>query len=405
MATQFLYWELGQTKGAIVYDPRNPYEGQLIVTDNGEQWSAERIPVPSDHVIRPPPGGKLYRMKLANAQPEYRLSVEWARATVKGFNKIHTTLAGKFVSSVVVEYTSPLTKHLGSVEYSGFELIAKRSGHTLEAIHRAVNASVARAIEVWGWQCAGLEVKFHSAGNAFGLAYAPGAGARKISLNVQLLERYDLNSVARVVIHELCHHYREERWLRNQRTGDPHDKRFCEELAKADPEVETAEGSRDTRANRCINFADIPDTALDAAIKAKQRPVVEPVWAPNAGVLEYWILKSGQLRMSWEPVPGFRWTKNVLPISDANVLMIAKRFGPDDWTRTRVHLEPRYANYRGLAENTTFDVLIGLMLASFGRSMPKTVAYVTEARPSLILAGKSDLEKAMDLVAARGPRR
>lgn len=395
MATQFLRWESGQTCGAIVYDPRNPHEGQLIATTDGENWVAYRKELP----VRNPLEGQLYRVTFANAPPEYRLLVEWARETVKNWGQLYTTRAGKFIKSTVIEYSSPLTKHLGSVEYTGFEQVEKRSAHTLEAVHRAVNASAARAIEVWGWNCTGLEVKFHETGRAFGLAYEPGTGkqkgVRKISLNVQLLQLYDLNSVARVVVHELCHHYREETWPRRRAGSDGHDSRFCEELGRADPEVQASipppfrpgpehevaylewKKRNEGAANRCTYFADIPDTALQAAHKAKTRRVVEPTWAPEAGALKFYRLKSGVLRMSWEPRPGFHWTTEKQPVNDSSMLALAKRFGPKDWGRVLVHVEERYAVQARLPVETTLDNLLAYLIQRFG--LKKTGAYKAEA--------------------------
>ena len=384
MASKYLAWRDGQTYGVIAYDASQYTRGAIVVTNDGERWAAVLKPYPITTAMAPelmPSYVQLLRIRsLANAEPEFRLPVEWAKQTVVEPGRIYTTAAGKFADTKVVEYTSPATKHLGSVSYTGFEKVAKKSGHSLESIHRAVNSAVARAIEVWNFACIGLEVKFHESGRAFGLAYEPGTGAysnvRKISLNALLLQTYDLNSIARVVIHELCHHFREERYPREFR-GDPHDAKFCEALTKADPEIAGSEGARSTNANRCITFADIPDTALEAARKAKvEARTTQPTWAPEAGVLVHYILKSGQLRMLWEPLPGFKWSQWVRSLNDSNLLELMKHFGPHDWTLVTVRVEPRIARMN----ETTMNLRdwIRWITEKYAKYAPKTIAYLKE---------------------------
>ena len=375
-----MVWKDGQTFGVLAYDVTKHARGVLICTNNGERWSATLRPYPITNAIAPelmPPYVRLRDLgSLTRAEPEFRLPLEWAKRTVVEPGRIYTTSAGKLADTRTIEYTSPATKHLGSVSYTGFEKVAKKSGHSLESIHRAVNSAVARAIEVWGWQCTGLEVKFHESGRAFGLAYEPGAGARKISLNALLLQTYDLNSVARVVIHELCHHYREEQWPRDRRYGDAHDKRFCDEITKADPEIASSEGSRSAEANRCITFADIPDTALDAAVRAaKAARTTEPTWAPEAGVLMHYALRSGKFRLQWKPNAGFRWTQWIKSLNDSHLLELMKRFGPGDWGRVVVHVEPRIARGRDVMSLRDW---VRWIIEQYPRHTSKTKAYVDE---------------------------
>jgi hypothetical protein len=391
VATKYLAWKDGQTYGVIAYDASQYARGALVCSNNGELWSAILKPYPITTAMAPelmPSYVNLVRLRsITTAEPEFRIPLEWARKTVIIPGRIYTTLAGKLTDTKVIEYTSPATRHLGSVSYTGFEKIAKRSGHSLESIHRAVNSAVVRAIEVWSWQCTGLEVKFHESGRAFGLAYEPGKGARKISLNALLLQTYDLNSIARVVIHELCHHYREETWPRSY-ISDVHDKRFCEELTKADPEIAGSEGSRSTAANRCITFADIPDTALKAAVEERKAArIIEPTWAPEAGILNFYILKSGHLRMSWEPRSGFRWTQWIRSVSDSHVLELLKHFGPSDWNRVVVKTTivkipqtefPSTQFGQPPIRGISFHDLVHWILAKYARISPKTKAYVEE---------------------------
>ena len=121
---------------------------------------------------------------------------------------------------------------------------AKQSAHSLEKIAEIVSSAVAKCFNAWNWKPMGLTLNFHKPGRSMGLAYNPGQGDRRISLSTDLISAYDATSVLRVVLHELCHHAREELHQRDPREassddqGDGgHDAIFCRMLGEVDSAV------------------------------------------------------------------------------------------------------------------------------------------------------------------------
>ena len=356
-------WRDGEVHCALVVEiaPGTPPSGRrtellcTAVTNNGEVWAATsyrafghpgvfgpsvaeglREAMPD---AEQPVGLEPYEA-IRRAEPEYRLPVEWARRTSRKPGELHSTPAAATASARAL----PRSGREDFVSYVGYARYARRSAHSLDALHRTIDEAISHCTAVWGWECSGVEVKFHDAGASFGLAYAPGSGARsrvrKISLAVALIERYDLVSVRRVVVHELCHHYREEAWPRVASSPwyRPHDSKFCEQLALADPIV-----ASDSR--RCDEFHDHTDPSIVAEV-ARRKAVVPkraPVWSPEAGVIVVAIRKGkGTFRIAWEPnrEAGFRWRPEVDSVNDAAVLGMLKRFAPSDRKRVRVQCSP-----------------------------------------------------------------
>lgn len=157
--------------------------------------------------------------------------------------------------------------------------------HSLDDIHGVVQAALTDARTTWNWRPKDLRIyAFGGTSRVMGRAYNPGQGDHRVSLNRKLLNNYDLAGIARVVIHELCHHYREERWPRNPRvfkTQGAHDSRFCSELAKIDPLVNE---------NNCEVFDDVT-----AAVGGSEK--LPP------GVLTAKLLKT-KFKLIWIPDKG-----------------------------------------------------------------------------------------------------
>lgn len=157
--------------------------------------------------------------------------------------------------------------------------------HSLEDIHGVVLAALSDARKTWNWRPKDLRIYAHGgASRAMGRAYNPGQGDHRVSLNRKLLNNYDLAGIARVVIHELCHHYREERWPRGAQVfkiQGAHDNRFCSELAKIDPLVNEA---------NCEVF----DEAAATVGKSEKLP---------PGVLTAKLLKT-RFKLVWRPDQG-----------------------------------------------------------------------------------------------------
>lgn len=382
-------WSQGQTHCVVLLTPsvaslvRRPgqplaasslsYSGgsALVVTSNGEVWSAASAEVVNRGAVneevrevvggllgQPMPRDGVLWSPISRLEPEHRLPLEWARRAVRAHGRKYTTLA----PATAAAYAMPRSDGRGSVSYAGFDRYAKRSAHKLAEIHGAVEEALGRCESAWGWSCPSLEVKFHDAGSAYGLAYQPGRGEpgdpRKISLAVKLIERHDLRSVLRVVLHELTHHRREEAWPR--RGGDPHDATFCRELKLVDPDM-TDES--------CSSFLDEGDPAIVAAIERKsaERKAAREsavVWAPNAGWLEVSRLAT-RITVHWKPdeSAGFRWGRASFLLCDSEMVELAQKFPWRQWSSVRV----RFTNWWGKpgAEPPNLLEFVGYYLAAW----------------------------------------
>ncbi len=138
-------------------------------------------------------------------------------------------------------------------------------------------------------------------------------------------------------------------------------------------------------------FADIPDTALEAAYQTKMQARraaiderrVQPTWAPEAGVIRQYVLQTGKMRIQWVPNKGFKWSQWIRPLNDTNLLELVKHFGPHDWSRVVVHVEPRIT--RGPSRELRADDVTNLrswlygILELYPRHTLKTKAYVEAA--------------------------
>jgi hypothetical protein len=130
--------------------------------------------------------------------------------------------------------------------------------------------------------------------------------------------------VGRVVIHELCHHWREERFPH----GTSHDPVFCRELARVDPVVRQA-GRRE-----CTKFVVATDLAKkNEAIK--RRGQVPPSWKPEAGELVV-TLEGRKYPVVWRPRGRQRWSPWQEYLSSRLISGFCKQFKPQDMPRVRV---------------------------------------------------------------------
>jgi hypothetical protein len=381
VAGRFYVWREGPSFGVfagveVSEGGAPPGRYWLSAASDGVRWSATLREGPHNS----PGPGKLARYTSARHLPvDVSLLFAWARETVQRPQEMYTADAAAVLGLQAVAVRDPAVP-LDLVTYRGFEKARKRSAHTLAQLHGQVVRALAAARQAWGWGPRALEVSFHETGRAYGLAYAPGSEASKalcrVSLSHKLLRDYDLASAWRVLVHELCHHYREEAWPRTRATkSTSHDERFCEALAKVDPVV----GS-DPQACRFFTDEEAPGVvAKKRERKAKREANI--TWAPNAGTLWLHRLQSGKLRIEWAPAPGLSW-KYMQPVGDDSLLELAQRFAPADWPLVRVRTGDQalaasgsaYARAANLAE------LLDGLLARFAKLLPKTGAYVAGAR-------------------------
>lgn len=237
----------------------------------------------------------------------------------------------------------------GPIQYTGYEHLPE--SFPIERLHAILSKAVTACEAVWTWQSAGyppwqpsrLEVMHHAGNRAMGLAYAPGSGkdpARKrvISLNARLFQFYDDHAIWRVVVHELCHHYRDE--VFTSRDVDPdtanrlrqaivayrsagkrlddrvlgtHDSVFIRELGRVDAKVpEDPVGG--------LVFTEYADPSLIAEITgrktaraAKQAAAVSRV--PTDGRVYINRRKDGYFTVYWMPLQKGRWKPPSMTLS------------------------------------------------------------------------------------------
>jgi len=332
------------------------FADHIVVTSDRVHWRAVRVEdwelreyLPAS--VRPAVGAARGMSWLNPTLTADRLMIAWAIKVTEKPTTLYSIDAVKEVAARTMHYGQPLLDQDESngVTYNGFETIAKRSAHTLEALHKTIVGAALDCHRAWGWRPRSLDVGFHQTSRAMGLAYAPGNDptTHKISLHVRMLETYDLHTVWRVLVHEFCHHYREEKWSRRGRkltAAQSHDQLFCNALRQ----IDTAASDAQT----CRWFINVEDPALAAARKERviaratraPRAVPRtnpPVWSPDAGYLTLYTLKSRKFRIEWKPRPGFHWTKYVKSISARDLGALVAHFGPGDWDRVEVQTAPR----------------------------------------------------------------
>ncbi len=387
-------WSLGQTFGYLgqIAVPeghssrdRADHRGHhyLVVTNDSVNWAYRIVPAMSlgrregnsTYYSATHPrtlvaeGASVLQMDLPinRLQANQRLPIEWAKRQAKRdidagapLDVTHTTPAAKLldVTSYPSIFAGDVVTYTGSVP---------NSAHTLEALHRAVLRAQEVALNVWGFTCARLEVQFFSSGTAMGLAYNPGSGKqtgkRLISLNYKLLQAYTIDTVWRTIIHELCHHARDEQF---RQSNDAHDSQFCEMLGRADPLA------RDRRG--CTFFTEMEDASLAAGIKQRKAGSVPPVYDPALGTVYLGRLKSGKFRIGWVATEKAlaKWKTVLTPLNEKAMEDLFKHFTPAQWDDVRVTTEnwPYRVAPESLAE------LIKILVATWPRQMTSIIDYL-----------------------------
>lgn len=371
------------------YSPGKP-ETILVVTSNSKVWSYGLRPRYEEHEREKPStfdpqgvwvGGKTLdllfpanfvsrelhqRKKIstrASLESGYREPVAWAmhdmarRARLPAAHPDALQLNVGYEMAAPAELGARRPGPCGPIQYTGYP--ARVGAYSLDQIHQMVCEAITACLPHWNWRSAGnppwrpnsLEIMLHTGNRALGLAYAPGTGKdtnkRLISLNDLLFKQYDAKATWRVVVHELCHHYRDEAIPRNEMDADAserlrqsittrltthqltganaraqikyrqqlegalrtHDGIFVRELAKVDPAVaaEPATG---------MLFTEYADPSLVAEITAKKQAKLAKIdWSPDHGRLHIHRLKDGTVSMQWLPLVAGQWRAPVVKLS------------------------------------------------------------------------------------------
>lgn len=303
-------WVNGPTTTVVFLPSGGLAQSALIVVDDTVHWSARWSPHAATTLTEF--GWLLHGRRLAagfalttwaKSSPHVRAMLSWARGLMLGSGN-DTAQRGALDLRDVNARMAPCPR-IGQIRYDNFQSVAKKSAHTFEALHAMMARAVGACVAAWGWEPSGLTVGFFTGRNAMGLAFAPGKGDRRIALHHDLLARYDLDSISRTVLHELCHHAREELHPRGALSGlsrnlvntIAHDAKFCEMLALVDSTVAANPRS-------CRYFEDDADPEVLRATQAA-RGVVH---AASAGVVRIGLDPAiRRYRFRWDAVGNHAW--------------------------------------------------------------------------------------------------
>jgi hypothetical protein len=301
--TTYIYRE-GSPINYVAYDDRT-YDNGLIASDDGVEWRAKWTSryheVLKDlEIVQPAAPGSRRLMvapgyggvKRANSVPAKLLPLlKWAKRSVNAQNPTAVTKSKTDADVRIVNAS------MGQVQVIGWKSVGRKSAHAFEAIAQMLVKACDAAQAAWNWSPVGLQVSFHTGGRAMGLAYNPGGGVRRISLNVVGLTDYTIDSLYRTTVHELCHHAREELHRRDRgRFVDAHDATFCDMLALVDPTILADK-------MRCRYFIEEKDASALAASGEKQNIV----YSAEAGEIEIGTNARNAFRFRWTPTGSQRW--------------------------------------------------------------------------------------------------
>lgn len=340
--------------------------GGVFAHSDGVNWTAthnlrSRLPTQDSLAC-----GTRYRAQLIAAMPP---EAQALHAWVTG---LKFDLPGKIITQPRPEDEAVVSDTIDgtTVVYQGYG--KKKIGeYAFAKIREIVTKSVELCMKTWGWAPEIVRFSLHPAARAMGMAFQPGildsTKTRRVSLSRELFKKYDANAIHRVVIHELCHHYREERWPRPRtRYTDGHDAKFCSELQRVDAIVAT-------NPRQCQFFEEQVDPTIAAAVAQKREAGV--VWSPDAGTVVMSRLKSGEVRLSWEPVYPGPWKPTKTPANDTTLLALIQHFAPSQWKEVRV------AGYWRPGVSTLAD-LLAMLLAMWPKVFLRTRAYIESIAPS-----------------------
>jgi len=228
--------------------------------------------------------------------------------------------------------TGSIRVHKG-VTYEGYTNRLLKT-HSFSVVTKLIEQARVLVKESWSWEPNDLRVLTHNQGKAMGIAYAPGKGIHRISLHTKLLNEYDEMSIFRVIIHELCHHYREEKWPRELTMANAHDERFCEALTIVDPLVKD-------NPKECTYFTD-EQWEGSSVVQKKKEALSASRYEPGRGTFVLRLLKSGHLRLDWV---GEDFNKRGIKVSERELKALTKDMTKEQQERLLI----THADRRGQA--------------------------------------------------------
>lgn len=190
--------------------------------------------------------------------------------------------------------------------------------HGFDSIADTVAKAVGLCESAWNWKVSKLRVMLHGTGSkAMGVAFNCGSGNHRISLNSRLLNEYDLMSIFRVVLHELCHHYRDEMFPVNPL--DSHDAIFCRELSKVDSVI-----ADDQRQCQFFTEEQWEGSKVVQQKQAKKEKITKASnYNGSEGYFSLRALKSRELRLDWVPFSSGGFKRKAIKVNFKSMEEIA----------------------------------------------------------------------------------
>lgn len=227
---------------------------------------------------------------------------EWFKEVVKGGD-----LFSSFYEFKVTMPKGAIRTTASGVTFEGYtDRVLK--AHSFATMSKLVDDATTLCASAWGWKARKLRVLLHGTSRALGLAYNPGQGVHRISLNTRLINEYDTMSIFRVVLHELCHHYRNETFPLSH---NAHDALFCEALGKVDPIV-----LQDKK--QCQFFTDEVwegSTVVQAKMEKQSALKQADNYDPSKGGISVRVLADYKIKMDWLPFTKGDFKRVAMPLN------------------------------------------------------------------------------------------
>jgi len=336
----------------------------VVAVDDGVQWRAQSYPAWQSALsaatfldlgdarkIRQGVFGVKSAKKLTERQ---KMLLKWIQTIAKKPFSVLVKGAEAPSASRVRSEPCPV---IGSVTYEGWTTaLAKKSAHTFAVFHIMIKKAVQDCARAWKWSPDGLVVTFHTSrktqGRPMGLAYNPGGGNRRISILEDMLGKYSIGSIYRTVVHEICHHAREEKYPRDRRnyTGAmSHDDVFCKMLSAVDSQVAQ-------NPNACRYFVD----SVDSSVVAAKEAAAGTLYTVSSGVLEVKPDSRRRVWMRWIPYAGTSGKRRTKPepFTPENLNNFINRFPWSDRVIILVdyNIDPRHGDQQANMSALLSDV-------------------------------------------------
>jgi hypothetical protein len=221
------------------------------------------------------------------------------------------------------------------VAYIGAERVlgGRGPGRAFESLHAEVAGALSLAARAFKWRPENIGVGFFTRGRRLAFAWRPGSAAdsvRILCLSGKLAREGTAACLRFAVLHELAHHWREEKRLKEGKarvkvtSGMAHDAFFCDNLRRA------ADGLWPV-GRKCARAVPAYDARLSPARPPPAAPGHLRVRVLRRGWAASWVPRKGRLPPSrvalWAPMPvsglaDLRRLASMIPSEEAGLVRV-----------------------------------------------------------------------------------